>query len=103
MKMFATSPTIGANGYTTERFEGGYIVWKDHGTHIELVTLSIERAKQGHGLGSEALRYVKAMRKPILLIPVAMEMNRDADLVRFYARHGFVEQYPGSDWLQWKP
>lgn len=105
--MFATAElpskvtTVGE--YTTEQFSGGKIVYSDRRTHIELVSLQIYPEHQGRGLGSAVIRAIKQAGKPILLVPVALEPHRDADLMRFYARHGFVEQYPGSDWLQWKP
>jgi GNAT superfamily N-acetyltransferase len=66
------------------------------GRAIRLVKLEVEPELRGQGLGSRALRALKAKYDRIDLVAYPDDPNRYEDCRRFYARAGFTEEGAGD-------
>ena len=75
---------------TIEKVKGvTHLVAYDIGDHIELELLVVDHKKRGRGIGTEMVKRIQSLRKPIHLI-AATWGKEQKDLVRFYEHLGFT-------------
>lgn len=67
----------------------GFIVMALQGSEAELLSISVERNHQGHGIGQLLLRESLAALNPALVFLEVRESNHRA--IRFYEEYGFVQ------------
>ena len=68
---------------------------------LELNVLTVKPGHRGQGVGTKALNLVKALGRPIRLLPWADD-GKERELRRFYLRNGFRKRR-GSCYLCWFP
>lgn len=77
------------------------IVW-ERPDRLKLVALFVKEDWQGQGVGSAVIRELKRKRKRIALCAVSDD-DRQPDLERFYARHGFKPHKWDAELFIWEP